>query len=172
MITADELKKKWTFWVKQLTGVEEYFVSRSFDPVFSRAVKTLNSNTDIDVDRFCRLQVLNAIEQGKMIYPTWLTGNAVYRYRSHTSEDDEIRRVKSSLLYELRDFAAYVKARGFNSAVAQDIYEFTPLFIGLMYLDYRSSVPEDVLEDARSQIKAEPAYRKVLPAAYVRLLGV
>jgi len=170
MITSQQLKAKWIYWVKCLTGVEEYYVSKSFNRSLAAGAKILNANPGIDPDRFCRVQVLHAIDNRQRIYPTLLAGRSLARYKKYPSEIQELRGFRASLLYEIRDFAAMVQVHGFDRAIGQQLPEHTPVFIGLMYLDYKQKIPDDVLVNARSQFRSEPAYRQVLPAEYVALL--
>ena len=169
MITAEELKQRWIRWVKQLTGVDEYRVAKSFNRSFVAAAKTLNDNPSIDPDRFCRAQVMWAIGRQKRIYPTLLSGRALDRYYSFPTPEKEEKAVRDSLSYEMRDFAAAVAAHGFDIAIRQQTGH-TPVFLGLMYFDYRRQIPSDVQAGACSELKSEPALRRILPAEYVRSL--
>ena len=172
MIEPEELKRKWIHWVKQLTGIEEYRVGRSYNKSFTKGALILNQNPDVDPNRFCRVQVLHAMSARQTIWPTLLAGNSLNRYRQFPSEEDEAEILRQSLIMEITDFARVVDIVGFEVAVGQELPEHTPVFIGLMYFDYRESVPAPVLSDARSQFRSEPMYARVLPETYVKLLEI
>lgn len=169
MITAEDLKRKWIRWVKQLTGVDEYRVAKSFNRSFAAGAKVLNSNPSIDPDRFCRVQVTYALNKQQRIYPTLLSGRSLDRYWSFPSAAKEEKAVRDALSYEMRDFASAVAAHGFDIAIRQQTGH-TPVFLGLMYFDYRQQIPSEILAGARSELKSEPAMRRILPAEYVRSL--
>jgi hypothetical protein len=150
--------------------VEKYHVARSFNRSFLSGARLLNSNPTIDPDRFCRIQVTWAIDRRRSIFPTLLAGGALSRYKEYPTAGQEVKHSRACLLYEIRDFAAMAQVHGFEGAIAQRSAEHTPLFLGLMYLDYKQSIPDALLEDARSQLRSEPSYRQVLPKEYLTVL--
>ena len=158
--------------MRALTGFAEYRC-RGFVKVFSSVSSFLSTRPDINPEQYVRAQInwviSKNIEGG--IIPSILSGEkALERYKLSGSQSANEQRVGAMLKWEYETWVNLVQQLGVDLALTNPVRSSTPLFLAYMHHLLDLEYPPDLADDAGQQLAAEPAYRQVFSADFLRTL--